>query len=48
MRELESWLYKNSIFRNTEKTIVVSFHTRQNRNPLKPECPDNAFKPKIE
>ena len=40
-RELESWFYKNSLFINTEKTIAVSFHTRQNRNPLKPQVTFN-------
>ena len=32
--ELESWFYKNNLFINTEKTIAVSFHTKQNQNPL--------------
>jgi hypothetical protein len=37
MMELESWFYKNNLLINTEKTTAVSFHTKQNRNPLKPQ-----------
>jgi hypothetical protein len=36
MIKLESWFYKNNLLINTEKTIAVSFHTKQNRNSFKP------------
>jgi hypothetical protein len=41
MMELDSWFYKNNLLLNTEKTKVVSFHTTQNRNPLKPQVTFN-------
>lgn len=41
VREWESWFYKNSLFTHMEKTIAVSFHTTQNRNPLKPQITFN-------
>jgi hypothetical protein len=40
MMELGSWFYKNNLLTNTEKT-TVSFHTEQNRNPLKPKVTFN-------
>jgi hypothetical protein len=41
MMELESWSYKNNLLINTEKIRAVSFHTKQNRNPLKPQVTFN-------
>jgi len=37
MEKFQSWFYTNSCVVNTEKTIAVSYHTRENRNPLKPQ-----------
>jgi hypothetical protein len=36
-----SRFYKNNLLINTEKTIAVSFHTKQNRNPLTPQVTFN-------
>jgi hypothetical protein len=41
--ELESWFYKNNLLINTEKTTGVSFHTKQNRNSLKPKVTVNKM-----
>ena len=41
MMELESLFYKNDLLISTEKTIAVSFHSKQNRNPLKPQVTFN-------
>jgi hypothetical protein len=35
MRDLEIWFYKNNLIINTEKRIAESFHTEQNRVPLR-------------
>jgi len=35
MEKLQLWFHRNSLMANTEKAIVISFHTRQNRNSLK-------------
>jgi hypothetical protein len=43
MMELESWFYKNNLLINTEKTIAVSFHTKQHRNSLKPKATFNKM-----
>jgi hypothetical protein len=37
MEELHSWFYTNNLRINAEKTIAISFHTRQKRAPLKPQ-----------
>jgi argininosuccinate synthase len=36
MNELHSCLYANSLTLNTEKTIAIPFHTRQEIDPVKP------------
>jgi len=35
MEKLQLWFHRNSLMINTEKTIAISLHTRQNRNSLK-------------
>jgi hypothetical protein len=37
MEELHSWFYTNNLRINAEKTIAISFYTRQERAPLKPQ-----------
>jgi hypothetical protein len=37
MEELHSWFCTNNLRINAEKTIAISFHTRQKRAPLKPQ-----------
>jgi hypothetical protein len=37
MEDLEIWFYKNNLTINTGKTITMSFHTKQKRDPLRPQ-----------
>jgi hypothetical protein len=37
MREVETWLQKSNLIINTEKTIAMSFHSKQMRLPLRPK-----------
>jgi hypothetical protein len=37
MNKFHSWLNVNSLIINTEKTIVILFHARQERNLVKPQ-----------
>jgi hypothetical protein len=37
MEELHSWFYTNNLRINAEKTISISFHTRQKKAQLKPQ-----------
>jgi hypothetical protein len=37
MREVETWFQKNNFIINTEKTIAMSFHSKQMRLPLRPK-----------
>jgi hypothetical protein len=37
MKELEIWFQKNNLTINTKKTSVMSFHSRQLRDPLRPQ-----------
>jgi hypothetical protein len=35
MRQVETWFQKNNLIINTEKTIAMSFHSKQMRLPLR-------------
>jgi hypothetical protein len=35
MEELRSWFYTNNLRINAEKTIAISFHTRQKKRSIK-------------
>jgi hypothetical protein len=35
MNDLHSWFYANGLVINTDKTIAMSFYTRQKRDPVK-------------
>jgi len=37
MQQLSSWFNINKLVINTDKTIAISFHARQNKNNLKPD-----------
>jgi dsDNA-binding SOS-regulon protein len=37
MEQLEIWLQKNDLCINTDKTIAMSFHSNQSRDPFKPQ-----------
>jgi hypothetical protein len=37
MQQLSSWFNINKLVINTDKTIPISFHARQNKNNLKPD-----------
>ena len=37
MKELEIWYQKNNLVINTKKTFVMSFHSKQQRDPLRPQ-----------
>ena len=37
MQQLSSQFYLNKLVVNTDKTIAISFHARQNKGNLKPE-----------
>jgi hypothetical protein len=37
MQQLSSWFNLNTLVINTDKTIAISFHARQNKSNLKPE-----------
>jgi hypothetical protein len=37
MREIETWFQKNNLIINTEKTVAMSFHSKQMRFPLRPK-----------
>jgi hypothetical protein len=41
MEKLQSLFYKGNLIINTEKPMAMSFHTRQNRNLLKPQAKFN-------
>jgi hypothetical protein len=36
MEDIQTWFTLNSLIVNVEKTLAVSFHTRQNKNPALP------------
>jgi hypothetical protein len=37
MKELDTWFHKNNLMMNTEETIAMHFHTKQNRLPVRPQ-----------
>ena len=37
MKKLENWFQENNLMINIEKTIAMSYHTVQNRFPVKPQ-----------
>ena len=44
MEKFESWFYVNIRLVNADKTIAMSYYTRENRNPLKPQVRfDNVY-----
>jgi len=36
MKKLEYWFQNNNLIINVGKTVAMSFHTKQNRFPIKP------------
>jgi hypothetical protein len=51
MNDLHSWFYANGVVINTDKTIAMSFYTRQKRDPVKRQVKfynrDIAYKSEI-
>jgi hypothetical protein len=41
--ELESWFHRNDLIINVRKTVVMSFHSRQKKCPLRPQVTFNKI-----
>jgi hypothetical protein len=42
MKKLEYWFQENNLMINIEKTIAMSYHTMQNKFPVKPQVTYNS------